>query len=109
MVDSGLRLIKAPRAFISYAREDEAAARRLYIGLKAAGVEAWLDKESILPGQDWQEAIAAAIESSEYFVAVLSSHSLNKRGFVQRELRIALEVLDEVPEGQVFEDAACGL
>jgi hypothetical protein len=33
---------------------------------------------------------------------LLSSHSLVKRGFVQKEVRQALDLLDEVPDSQIF-------
>lgn len=28
--------------------------RALYVRLKREGVDAWLDKEKLLPGQDWE-------------------------------------------------------
>ena len=39
--------------FISYAREDSDAAKRLKKDLKDAGLNPWLDKEELLPGQNW--------------------------------------------------------
>ena len=39
--------------FISYAREDSEAAKRLYQELKNAGFIPWLDKESLIAGQNW--------------------------------------------------------
>jgi TIR domain len=90
------------KVFISYAREDYAAARRLFRELLYLGVEPWLDKECILPGQRWELAIETAIRESNYVVAVLSANSVEKRGYIQKELRIALDALDRVPESQVF-------
>jgi len=91
-----------PTVFISYAREDIETARRLYEDLKRAGAEPWFDKESLLPGQKWKVAIRQAITDSRYFLAVLSSKSVTKRGFVHRELTEALELLDEFPESEIF-------
>jgi hypothetical protein len=88
--------------FISYAREDFDGAKRLYNDLKSAGLNAWLDKEELLPGQQWQLEIRKAIKNSAYFLAVLSSNSVEKRGYVQKEFKFGLEVLDEVPESQIF-------
>lgn len=89
--------------FISYAREDEKAALRLYSELKQAGHEPWLDVESILPGQNWKAAIRRAIRASTHFLALLSTNSVNKRGYVQSELRQALDILyDEIPESHIF-------
>jgi cold shock CspA family protein len=61
-----------------------------------------LDKTNLLPGQDWEKTIRAAIANSDYFLALLSSHSVSKRGFVQKELRRALEVAEEFPEDKIF-------
>ena len=88
--------------FISYAREDSYAAKRLWKDLKDAGLNPWLDKESLLPGQQWELEIRKAIKNSAYFLAVLSSNSVDKRGYLQKELKFGLEVLDEVPESQIF-------
>jgi hypothetical protein len=88
--------------FISYAREDSNAAKRLYEDLKKANLNPWLDKESILPGQNWENEIRKAIKNSTYFIALLSSNSVDKRGFVQKEFKFGLEVLDEVPESRIF-------
>ena len=94
--------IKVPnvKVFISYAREDADKATMLYQYLKAAGLDPWLDKESILPGQQWKSAIRNAIKDSRYFIALLSSNSIEKRGFGQRELRETLQVLDELPRAE---------
>jgi len=47
------KLKASPKAFLSYAHEDELAARRLCSDLKNAGVKPWLDKDCLLPGQKW--------------------------------------------------------
>jgi hypothetical protein len=90
------------RVFISYAREDHEAASRLYKDLRQASSDPWLDTKSLLPGQRWRVAISAAIRNSQYFLALLSSKSVSKRGYVQKELKEALELLDEIPESQIF-------
>jgi hypothetical protein len=90
------------RVFISYAREDADEARRLYMDLKAAGADPWLDEKDLRGGQRWKRALNDAISQCRYFVALLSSNSVNKRGYVQKEVRHALEVLDEFSESDVF-------
>jgi hypothetical protein len=87
--------------FICYTREDSDAAKRLYIDLTNAGKNPWLDEISILPGQVWKTEIRKAIKNSRYFIAMLSN-SVGERGLVQEELKFALEVVDEVPEFQIF-------
>jgi hypothetical protein len=88
--------------FISYAREDYVAAGRLYEDLKRAGLTPWLDKESLIAGQNWKIAIKNAIKKSRYFIPIFSSNSVAKRGYVQKEFKYALEVLDEFPESEIF-------
>lgn len=90
------------RVFISYAKEDTDAAVKLYNDLKELGVKPWIDSESLLPGQKWRMAISQAIRSSQYFIVLLSSNSTTKQGFVQKEIREALEMLEECPESEIF-------
>ncbi len=90
------------RVFICYGREDVAAANRIYRDLTETGYEPWLDTQSLIPGQKWKHAIINAIRSSRYFIALLSSHSVSRRGFVNKEIREALDVLAEFPDEQHF-------
>jgi hypothetical protein len=91
-----------PRVFISYGREDTEAARRLSRQLAAYGADVWLDRESLLPGSDWKREIRSAIKQCRYFVALLSTSSVSRRGFVNAEISSALEVLKEFPKDQIF-------
>lgn len=88
--------------FLSYCREDSEAASRLYRDLTERGIRCWLDKEELLPGQRWRETIEVAIRQSSQFIALLSRHSVTKEGFVQRELRLALDFLTEMPPDRIF-------
>ena len=94
--------IESTKIFISYAREDEKAAKKIYDDLKAAGHKPWIDTKDLKPGERWKSSIKKAIVGSKYFLALISSHSIDKRGFVQSELKIALEILDEFPEDAIF-------
>lgn len=88
--------------FISYAKEDGDFAERLYHDLQQAGVKPWMDTRDLIPGQPWQLAIKSAINECSYFLAVLSSRSVAKRGYVQKEVRYALEIADELPEDKIY-------
>ena len=92
----------SPTIFISYAREDIDAAKRIYSELKSLGANVWLDQESILPGQNWKVAINQEIRNCRYFLAILSQNSVTKKGFVQRELSEALDILKEFPTSDIF-------
>lgn len=91
-----------PTVFISYGREDATEASRLYADLVEAGLRPWMDQIDLLPGQRWKEAISEAIETSRFFVALLSSQSVDRRGYVHREIVDALEVLDTYPEHDIY-------
>ena len=91
-----------PRAFISYAHEDQESALRLHRDLTRLGIDAWIDAERLLPGQNWKVAIDDAIRKTDFFIALLSDQSVSKRGYVQKELRTALDVLSLVPASEIF-------
>ncbi len=92
----------ASKVFISYAREDIKTARNLYDDLKKADISPWLDQENLLVGQNWKEGIRLAINESDYFLALLSTRSISKKGFVQNELRTALDILREHPPDKIY-------
>lgn len=88
--------------FISYAREDRAIALRLRESLRTLGAGVWLDVIDLIPGQDWQVAISDALRKSTHVVMLISAASVNKTGFVQKEVRAALDRLAEFPPDAVF-------
>jgi putative methionine-R-sulfoxide reductase with GAF domain len=90
------------KIFISYAKEDREHARKLYERLRAESFDPWLDEESLLVGQDWQYYIPAEIEKSDFFIALLSTRSAEKTGYVQKEIRKALAHLEKLPPGKIF-------
>lgn len=91
-----------PKLFLSYAHEDIKYARCIFRELTTAGIDVWFDEESLLPGQKWRNEITKAIRNSSFFLALLSSSSVSKRGYVQKELKEAIQVLDELSESHVF-------
>jgi hypothetical protein len=62
----------------------------------------WLDEEKLLPGQDWDVEIEEAVHKSNVILVCLSSSSVTKEGYVQREIRFALDSADLRPEGTVL-------
>jgi hypothetical protein len=86
-----------PRVFIAYVEEDLPAARRLFDELRRREMNPWLDREKLLPGQNWPRSIANAIELSDCFIALFSCRSVHKRGTFQSELRYALDCATRIP------------
>ena len=91
-----------PQVFLAHVKEDEARALRLYDELTAAGFSPWMDVRKLVPGQNWPRAIEAAIDTSDFFLALFSSHSVSKRGGFQAEIRYALDCARQVPLDQIF-------
>lgn len=91
-----------PKVFLSYASADRDRALDIYEFLRDSGCDPWIDVKDLLPGQDWRREIEIAIEKSDFFIACLSSNSVNKRGYVQKELKKGLDVLEQFPEGEVY-------
>jgi CheY-like chemotaxis protein len=88
--------------FISYARDDQEKAHAIFTLLSHEGYSPWMDTERLLPGQDWKLEIMHAIESSQFFIACFSNNSVTKEGYVQKELKIALDILDEKPFSTIY-------
>lgn len=93
---------EALKVFLCHAAEDKPKVRELYTRLIRDGFDVWLDEQKILPGQDWAVEIENAVLSSDVILICLSKGSTTKRGYVQKEIRIALEFADEKPEGTLF-------
>jgi hypothetical protein len=91
-----------PQVFVAYVEEDLLFARRICESLRQAGCVPWLDKEKLLPGQNWPRSIERAIEISDVFVACFSPRSLAKRGQFQSELRWAMDCARRVPLEETF-------
>ena len=90
------------RAFLCHSSGDKVAVRDLYLRLKADGFLPWLDEENLIAGQDWEYEIRKAVRQSDTVVVCLSRNSINKTGFIQKELKYALDVADEQAEGSIF-------
>jgi hypothetical protein len=95
--------------FISYAKEDHPFACGLYLALAAAGLDPWMDKppppyagNGLQIGQRWETVLNAKIRDADYVVLILSPRSVRKRGYVQVEFRTALQLMNEMPDDQVF-------
>lgn len=91
------------RVFLCHASQDKPVVRELYQRLLAEGwIDPWLDEENLLPGQEWRLHIEETVERSDIVVICLSNNSVNKEGFVQKELRYAREISLEKPEDTIF-------
>ncbi|HYN26263.1 MAG TPA: toll/interleukin-1 receptor domain-containing protein [Pyrinomonadaceae bacterium] len=76
------------QVFISYSYETKALAQKVGEALKRAGLVVWNDQE-ILPGDNWAEKIAEALEQSQAMVVLLTPDALRSTT-VRREIDYAL-------------------
>jgi hypothetical protein len=90
------------QVFICHSSGDREFVRTLYTRLKSDGFTPWLDEENILPGQEWDSEIRQAVRASDVVVVCLSESSITKEGYVQKEIKLALDVAEEKPEGTIF-------
>ena len=89
------------KVFLCHAHADRDPVRGLYARLTQDGVDAWLDKAKLLPGQDWELEIRKAVREADVVVVCLSKQ-FNQAGFRQKEVRLALDTAMEKPEGEIF-------
>ncbi|MFZ5858152.1 MAG: toll/interleukin-1 receptor domain-containing protein [Chloroflexota bacterium] len=94
--------IRKLRVFLCHSKVDKQKVHDLYDRLIADGFDIWFDEEKLVPGQDWGLEIRRAISETDVVIACLSSQSVNKAGYAQKEIVLALDVADEQPEGAIF-------
>ena len=90
------------RIFLCYARPDEIVVGDLYSKLSKEGFSPWMDQKDILPGEKWEASIKRAIQHSDFFLACLSQHSVSRRGFLQKEIKAALDIWQEKLEHDIY-------
>jgi HD-GYP domain-containing protein (c-di-GMP phosphodiesterase class II) len=89
------------KVFLCHAHADRDAVRALYARLTRDGADAWLDKEKLVPGSDWELEIRKAVRDADVVVVCLTK-KFNQAGYRQKEVRIALDEADKQPEGEIF-------
>jgi len=102
VLNKDTRMKKTTQIFLCHASEDKDKVLEIYRRLKDLGFKPWIDKEDLLPGQKWEIEIPKAIKESDHVLVFFSNTSISKRGYVQKEFELALDVLDLIPEGQIF-------
>ena len=70
--------------------------------LKKLGIDLWIDEEKLLPGQDWELEIRKAVRISDIVLVCLSNSSATSSGYVHKEMKFAVDIAEEKPEGTIF-------
>jgi len=89
------------KVFLCHAPADGDRVYALYTHLIHDGVDAWLDKENLIPGQNWELEIRKAVRAADVVVVCISKQ-FNQEGFQQKEVRLALDAAMGKPEEEIF-------
>ena len=100
-MDDQLQLIPH-QVFISYSKEDSSKAQSFYTFLKSEGIYAWIDTAELNPGENWDLGIKRAMRACPYIIVLLSANSVSKKGYIQKEIKEALDIAETVPDDQIF-------
>ncbi len=95
------RAIEYYTCFISYTKEDEEFARRLYADLQANGVRCWFAPHDLKIGDRYQERIFQSIRRYDKLLLILSERSI-KSAWVQAEVTAALQKEEAQKRAMLF-------
>jgi hypothetical protein len=90
-----------PQVFLCCSSADQNAAYDIYTRLIRDGVDAWLNQEKLIPGQNWELETRKAVRKSDAVIVCLSKQ-FNQAGFQQKEVRWAIDTAMEQPEGKIY-------
>lgn len=95
--------IKPGSIFLSYAREDAAAVRRICEALKNAGLEVWFDQRQLEGGDDFDQQIKKGIRSCSLFLPIISATTQQRHeGYFRLEWTLAVERTKLIAESVPF-------
>ncbi len=93
----------AGAVFLSYAREDGEAARRIADALRAFGVEVWFDLSELRGGDAWDAKIRRQIRECALFVPIVSAHTQARgEGYFRREWKLAVDRTHDMSENRAY-------
>ncbi len=89
--------------FLSYAREDTDAARRIAEALRAFGLEVWFDQNELRGGDSWDQKIRKQIKECALFVPIISATTQARaEGYFRREWKLAVDRTNDMAAGRTF-------
>jgi hypothetical protein len=88
--------------FLCHCSENKQTVRAVSGRLRTEGFQPWLDEDDIFPARLWDTEIKRGLRSSHAVVVCLSPIFTRKEGYVQKELRYALDLAEEKPERDTF-------
>jgi TolB-like protein/Flp pilus assembly protein TadD len=89
--------------FLSYAREDIDAARRIADALRSHGVEVWFDENELRGGDAWDQKIRRQIDACTLFLPIISRHTEARgKGYFRLEWKLAVDQTHLLVQGTPF-------
>ena len=89
--------------FLSYARDDAVAARRLAEALRSSGLEVWFDENELRGGDAWDGKIRRQIDECTLFVPVISQRTnARAKGYFRLEWKLAVDQTQLLAAGVPF-------
>jgi len=76
--------------FISHSHGDANAAKAICAALEEARIRCWMAPRDVVPGRDWADSIAHAVEAARVMVLVFSAQSSSSQ-HVHREITLAAD------------------
>lgn len=89
-------------AFISYTTKDRDRIEPYIRAITDNGFGVWVDYLNIKPGQNWKIEISRALDKADFVVIFISNNSIDRTGFVQKEIHIALDKYQERIYGEIY-------
>lgn len=103
LADRKLTMDKSLHVFISYVRDDTLMVQRLCVELNDAGINVWLDRNNIFPGERWRRAIRRAIIEGACFIACFSEKYAQRTStYMNEEILLAIDELRQHPNDRVW-------
>ncbi|WP_306204395.1 KGGVGR-motif variant AAA ATPase [Actinoplanes sp. RD1] len=86
------------RVFLSYIRDDAVPVDRIAAELRRVGVDVWMDRTHLRPGQRWADVIRNEISERDFFIACFSTSYTNRSStYMNEELQQAIEQIRRRP------------
>ncbi len=89
--------------FLSYASQDQQAAKTICESLRAAGIEVWFDQSNLRGGDAWDAAIRRQIKTCTLFIPVISENAHARiEGYFRLEWKLAIDRSHLLAPDQTF-------
>lgn len=88
--------------FVSYASPDRDRVAPYCEFLERCGVEVWIDYKNLKAGQHWDFEIRRALEKAAIVIVFVSNNSMDRRGYVQREIKLVLDKAEEMLTTDIY-------